>query len=280
MCSTICNVVMLYYFIVGVLGLAIGSFLNVVIDRIPNGKTIFIDRSKCDYCKEELRWYELVPVLSYVIQNGKCMRCEGKLSYQYPLVELLTAIILVTVVYFSPLVITLELIISIIFILTLIAVTIIDLKLLIIPDQLMYFLFFVFVLVSSITLGWDVFNSGFFGDVILQWAGPVVNHLVSASIAGGFFYALVLLTKGKGMGGGDVKLAYIMGLFLTGTQTLVAIYAAFIIGAVVGLVLLAMRRKKFGQVVPFGPFLSIGALLSLLWAQDLIDLYLTVFTVR
>lgn len=270
------------YLLVFVYGSVIGSFLNVVIDRLPEGKSIVFGHSSCDYCQKPLRWYELIPVLSFLLQKGRCRRCDGKLSVQYPAVELLTGLLTTIIVWrhFPTLLIdelTLSaigmIIVQLIFVYSLIVVTIVDFKLGIIPDEIIIFLTGVFGITSITRILYSIIAV----ESLTAVAGNIAISLLSGLIAGGVFFFIVLITKGKGMGGGDVKLAWIIGLFLSGVSTLLSLYIAFVTGAVVAIILLIIGRRRFGQTIPFGPFMALGAVTILLFGDQIQTLYLTLF---
>jgi len=252
---------LLVFAVVFTVGTAVGSFLNVVIDRLPLKKSIIKGRSHCDHCRRTLRWFELIPLLSFVFLRGRCRTCGQKLSWQYPAVEMLTGVVFLLIFNFQ---FSIFNFILAVLMSALIVVSVVDLKLGIIPDEVLVFLLVV----------WGLKEVG--GIRSIEGIGQeIALAAVPAVAAGLFFYLLVLVTRGRGMGGGDVKLAFIIGLFLSPGQTFIAIYAAFILGGLVALALLAVGRKKFGQTVPFGPFLAVGTLVGLLWGDELIRLYLT-----
>ena len=219
-----------------ILGLAIGSFLNVLIDRLPQGVTIN-GRSHCDFCNKTLNWYDLVPVISFFLSGGRCRYCNKKLSWQYPLVESFTGIFFVAIylLRMDPLM-TISLL-GIASSLTVIFVA--DLKYHIIPDEATTAILF-FSMPRVISQG-DVFNN-FLGSLSLMMS----------------IYFLYLVTKGKGMGFGDVKLAAAMGWLLGIKVGLLALYLSFILGGVISLILIALRIRHVGSKIAFGPFLVFG----------------------
>lgn len=243
------------------LGLAIGSFLNVVIDRSPRGISIR-GRSHCDSCKKNLAWLDLLPLVSFAILGGKCRFCRSPLSFQYPIVEGLTGIMFVAVLLFlfpNERIINSELgIIDFatlgfyLFILAnLIAIFFIDLKYGIIPDILVFL---------SIALTFPYF--------LIIHNSLFLSHLLSAVGAFLLFLLIFVGTKGRGMGFGDVKLSFLMGLFLGFPKIIIALYVAFLTGAVVALILVIWGKKKFrGGTIPFGPFLVIGTVVALIFGE-------------
>lgn len=247
------------------LGLTVGSFLNVLIDRIPKGQSIF-GRSCCDHCRKTLSWLELIPILSFLIQKGRCRSCHQKIAWQNPLVEATTGTLFVLIFlkvapdYFS--VVFYLMLFSL-----LLASAVIDLKTGLLPDILTLPTILVavpYLLISSFGIRYLTF---------FQASYIIVRHLLTALGTGLFFYLIVKLTRGRGMGGGDVKLAFLMGLVLGFPKIVIALYAAFLTGAVVSLILVVLGKKKFGQTIPFGPFLVLGIYLAFFLDQVLLEFF-------
>lgn len=219
-------------------GLCIGSFANVLIDRLPRGQDIFRGRSRCDFCKKELRWFELIPLISFIIQGGRCRSCNRRLSWQYPLVELATGF---SFVLLSPgvawwLIFT-----------ALLVIFVVDLKEEIIPD-------------SMVLIG-----------VIGVIGGIGGKNMIAGLVAAGFFLLLWLITRGRGMGLGDVKLVFLLGLILGFPHMIIALYAAFLTGAAVGIILLVAGKKTLKSHLPFGPFLILGTLFAVLYGNQVVE---------
>ncbi len=248
------------YLLLFLFGICVGSFLNVVIDRLPHNKSIFFGRSHCDSCKKKLSPLDLVPLLSFFFLGGKCRHCHKKISVQYPLIELLTGAMFVLTVFLSlqSTVYSLQQIALLgydLFIIScLIAIFFIDLKYGIIPDEIIY-------LLSFITFLYLVLNTKYL----------LLPNLFSAIISFLFLFFIYFLTKGKGMGFGDVKLAFFMGLFLGFPKIITAFYVAFLTGAALSIILILLGKKKFkGSTIAFGPFLVIGTYISLFWGEQII----------
>jgi prepilin signal peptidase PulO-like enzyme (type II secretory pathway) len=281
-----------------VFGLIVGSFLNVVIFRLETGEGIVKKRSHCPHCAHVLRWYDLIPVLSFVLLGGKCRDCAKPISWQYPLVEISAGALFVWVVSifwylgFDPsfaagvnildvfggwsfIVGNLIIIGFWLFAVScLIVIFVYDLRHYIIPDSVIYpvivvsILFRVFeVLDAGHWNLYEILNSGF-----LAW-GQFLIYLACAVGATIFFLIIVLLTRGRGMGLGDVKLAFLMGLVLGWPQILLALLLAFGSGAVVGVGLVIADRKTLKSQIPFGPFLAAGTIFALLAGSFLINWY-------
>jgi len=256
--------------VVFVFGLVIGSFLNVVIFRLGTEDDIINSRSKCLACGHQLAWYDLFPVISFLSLGGKCRYCRKKISWQYPLVEIATGALFVALFYtvflgYNFVFLNVFNFLSLLFIFSaLVVIFVFDLKQYIIPDEVIFpaiavaFLaLMVKVIFSSSVLDFSLF-ANFFGAALL---------------AGGFFLFLVVVTRGEGMGGGDVKLGFLMGLVLGFPKILLALFFAFISGALVGVFLMALGKKKMKSMLPFGPFLICGFLLSFFWGSEIISWY-------
>ena len=255
--------------IIFVFGLVIGSFLNCMVYRLNEGISFVSGRSFCPACKHTLAWYDLVPVFSFLFLKGKCRYCGGKISWQYPIVEIstglafllasLTALNSQLSIASSLLLLAYLLIISSL----LIMIFIFDLKWFIIPDKIL-----------SIAVGvvavFHLYN--FFSGSYTQ--SQALGFLFSALGACAFFLAIFLLTKGKAMGFGDVKLAFFMGLFLGWPKIAVALFLAFLIGAIIGSTLIVSKKKGWRSEIPFGPFLIAGLFIALVWGSDIFNFYL------
>jgi leader peptidase (prepilin peptidase) / N-methyltransferase len=234
-------------------GLLIGSFLNVVAYRLPRGESLVKPRSRCTSCGEEVRPYDNVPVLSWLVLRGRCRHCGTRISARYPAVELATAVVFAAVVVVRGL--DAELALTLPFAAMLIAVADIDLEHRIVPNRIL--------LPMAV---WGV------GATALVRPDFLPEALIAGAAA---FTALLLaaLAHPGGMGMGDVKLAGVMGLYL-GASVAPALLAAFLLGSLVGVALLvrhgAAARKRG---VPFAPFMALGGLLGLLAGPELIDLY-------
>lgn len=225
-----------------VYGVAIGSFLNVLIDRLSMEEGIG-GRSHCDHCKKTLKPKDLIPVFSFLSTGGKCRYCKKKLSLQYPIVELLTGVTYVISWHFSPFDNVPLRILTLALSSVLLVILVADLKYQIIPDEMQ-----VALIVIGIAL------------VILQKAAPsaVLIRVAEGALVMSPILLLYVLTKGRGMGFGDVKLAFGIGLLLGAVNGALALYIAFLSGAIVGVGLLVASRKKMNSKIAFGPFLIVG----------------------
>ncbi len=246
------------------LGMCVGSFLNVVIDRLPEGRSIVRGRSICDFCKRNLAWYDLFPILSFFLLKGQCRYCRKKLSFQYPLIEGITGILFAALYilfssnssiggYFL-----LYLFLSFILAGSFLAIFVIDLKYGIIPDELVIAVCIISFMLTGITSG----------------TTEIFIHTGVGILYGLLFFILFLITGGKGMGFGDVKLAFAIGLLLGFPRVLISFYLSFLTGAVVGSILILIKRAKFGKPIPFGPYLVFGLMVALLFGDYLLKRWL------
>lgn len=241
-----------------IFGTAAGSFLNVLATRYEDGGKIFrydilTGRSRCSYCKETLRWFELIPVFSFLFQLGRCRHCGAGLSWQYPISEIFSGLIFaLTPIYFqmAP--------IWILIFLCLLLIALIDLRLSIIPDQLNIFL-------ALLATGLLIQN--------FSW-GNLINHALGAVAGFAVIGLIVLGSRGRGMGVGDWKLAAALGFMFGWPRILILLAGAFVIGGITGAIILSLRLKKLRDAIPFGPFLAIAALLVLIFGDQIIRLYL------
>lgn len=261
---------LLFYFFIFVLGLIIGSFLNVVIFRLENEEKMVNDRSKCLHCKHFLIWSDLIPVLSFIFLKRKCRYCGENISWQYPLVELGTGILFIMAFGIWYWVSNIFYLLFLFYIISvLIVIFVYDLKHYIIPDKVIYpaivvaFVYKIFEILK--------FNHlDLIGNLI-----TIFNPFIAAILAGAFFYAIIIITKGKGMGGGDMKLGFLMGLILGWPLVLLSLFLSFIIGSVVGIFLIFLGNKKMKSVIPFGPFLVLGTFIALFWGERIVGWYLS-----
>lgn len=251
--NTYSDMVFLVGFFVFILGAAMGSFINVLVDRLIRGESI-MGRSRCDHCKKILEWYELFPILSYVFIGGKCRRCHVKLSLEHPVVEIITGCLFVGTWMIVPVG---SLILYWGIVSTAWIIVLSDLRYKLISDYMQISLF-IFIFFQKIFEKASVFT--LLGDT---FAGLMVALPI------GLIY---VVTNEKAMGLGDVILAAIIGFFLGIGKGLLAIYVSFLVGAIVGAALLIQHKKGMKSAVPFGPFLIIGMLVAGVWGDKLIQI--------
>lgn len=254
-----------------IFGLVWGSFLNVVIYRTTHGTSPLSGRSVCPKCKKLISWKHNIPLISFFWLHGKCANCKTKISWQYPVVEIMTGILFVWWYLmgrsFFMLVSHPWNLIQPVFWLVigmlLLVIFIADLRFGLISDEVNLPLF---VLALGYRLGLVTTN---------QMQSPdLVRAVISGLVLTLFFYSLWFFTKGRGFGFGDVKLAPALGLLLGWPRTLVATFIAFFVGAIVAVFLITLGKKKFGQTIPFGPFLVVGTVTALLWGQQIWSWYM------
>ncbi len=242
-----------------IFGACIGSFLNVCIYRIPEGKSIAFPGSFCPKCKSSIPFYLNIPILSYIIIKGKCRNCNSHISIRYPVVELITALFaLATVNKFN---ISMETIFWFSFICVLITITFIDIDLQIIPDIISIPGIFIFALSTVIVPGMTIQNT-LLG--ILSGGGSL--YLVAV-----IYY---LIRKEEGMGGGDIKLLAMIGA-ATGWQGVIfTIFVGSLTGTIAGTLIMIITRAANAKLrIPFGPYLSAGAIIYIFWGTPLIEWY-------
>jgi len=270
------------YVFVFLFGLMLGSFLNCVVYRLEKNKSFAKGRSFCPKCSHVLQWHDLVPVLSFVLLGGKCRYCGKPISWQYPLVEVSTGIILI--LNFKFLILNEFLILNFKFLITAVYLTFLaaclivifayDLKTFFIPDKVVYPAIGLVLLYSFFKISnFDIWN--LFGIWNLEFGifRPFFVKILSGLAAASFFFSIWALSRGKWMGFGDVKLAFLIGLAVSWPNILLALFFSFLIGAIIGIGLIVFKQKKLKSEVPFGPFLVSGALIALFWGQAIINWY-------
>lgn len=241
-----------------------GSFLGVLVDRIPRGKQVLTGRSECEFCHKKLKWYELVPVISFYLQKGKCKNCKRKLSVFYPTIEILTGVLFAITYLFvlQSQEFTIYSLPYYIFIVSvLIVIFFIDFKYGVIPNKIIF-------PSIVITFFWLLVNN----------SSLVLNHLLTAILSLLFFASIAflyyLIRKKESLGGGDIKMAFLMGLLLGFPNVITAFYIAFLTGATYSLILILWGRLKLKDAIPFGPFLVLGTLIALFLGEQILSLIL------
>ncbi len=243
----------------GVFGLVVGSFLNVVIHRLPKEESLVLPRSRCPVCQTPIRAVDNIPIISFILLHGRCRSCGNPISWRYPLVEGLTGILFaLTVARFG---VTLQAAFLVSFLCGLVVVSFIDLDHQIIPNA---------ITLPGIPLG---LLAG-----LLLGQPPFLDRLIGSLAGAGFLY-LMLFYGGvvygqEAMGEGDLNLIALVGAFLGWKGVAVTILVGCLVGSVVGLSLMALRRVGRRQHIPFGPFLSLGAAMALFWGEELIAWYI------
>ncbi|GKX64836.1 prepilin peptidase [Inconstantimicrobium mannanitabidum] len=247
------------FFLIFVIGIVIGSFLNVCIYRIPNEESIAYPPSHCGNCNSQLKPLDLIPIFSYIFLRGRCRYCKLKISIQYPIIELLNGV--VYVLLYLKLGLTIEFVKLCVLVSLLIVIGIIDYKTKFVYRNTVIFgmvMGVIFISISSI-----MYKQNFY------------NYLLGAIIGFGVIFLIVILTRG--MGEGDIEIALICGLFLGVQNIIVTLFLAFVIGGIVGIIILLLKLKGKKEEIAFGPYLAIGALIAMLFGNKIINLYLNMF---
>lgn len=257
-----------YYILFGVLGLLIGSFLNVCIYRIPNNESIVVNPSHCMKCGHRLTALDLIPVLSFVFLRGKCRHCGDKISPRYAIVELLTS--LTFVLLFHKYNLSVDFFASAYLMSILIVVFFIDLDYMIIPDGLV---------IAGLIGGGVLFIYNIFKPVEIygdrSWWNPLLGGII------GFGLLLLIGIVGNAvyktedaMGGGDIKIFAPIGIFLGWKMTSIALLASFLFGGIIGFVLILLKGREKRQTYAFGPFIVMGTFVTYLFGWDILNWYL------
>lgn len=256
--------------LLAILGLTFGSFLGVVTSRLPRKESFVKGRSHCPRCGKEITWYDNIPLLSFVLLAGKCRYCRKPISFRYPAIEVATGIGFVLVAFiwkncYSGTVCgwkaslgpaSLPFILSVL--LLTIAIFVVDSEKKIIPDELVF--------------------SGFLLTLAALFFGKSENfygHLWAGFVAGFFLLLVHLATSGRGMGLGDVKYALFAGAFLGPSQALIWLFLAFLTGGTAGIILILLGRSHLKSQIAFGPFLALAFLLTAIFGENLLKLFMT-----
>ncbi|MFH0892316.1 MAG: prepilin peptidase [Candidatus Falkowbacteria bacterium] len=250
-----------------IFGTMIGSFLNCLIWRLHKKETI-LGRSYCPHCRQKIAWYDNIPILSFMVLRGRCRHCRQSISWQYPVVELITGILFVMSfnvnfqfsAYSQYSISDVLSLIKFWFILSvMIIVFIYDLRWYLILDIVtLPACAFVFLINLALGMNWQ-------------------NLLISGIIGGGFFLLQFAVSRGRWIGGGDIRLGLLMGLSLGWPGIITSLTLAYFIGAFIGLGLIAAGKKKLGSKVPMGVFLSVAAIITLFWGEGIVEWYLETF---
>lgn len=249
-----------FYLFAFVLGAVVGSFLNVCIYRLPKNESIVFPPSRCPGCGKHIRWFDNIPIISYMLLAGRCRSCKTRISIRYPLVELLNALLtLFLFMRFGP---TLAFLVLFLFCSAMVVITFIDLDHQIIPD---------IISLPGIVAG---FIFSFFIPQ-LGW----LNSLIGIVVGGGSLWLVAagyeLLTKKEGMGGGDIKLLAMMGAFFGWKAIPFIIFVSSLTGSVIGVTVMLIGKKDSKLAIPFGPFLASGAVLYIFFGRQLMHWYLS-----
>lgn len=241
------------------LGLIVGSFSNVCIYRIPRNESVIYPASHCPKCRTKIKPVDNIPLLSYILLKGRCRNCGSKISIQYPVVEFLTGLIYLIIYLTYGL--SIQSLVYIILSSALIIIAFIDLQEQIIPDV---------ISLPGIVVG-----------LILSFLVPYmsfINSALGALVGGGIILIIAwvgsIIFKKEAMGGGDVKLTAMIGAFLGWRYTIISLFLGFFLGALTGIVLIMTKIKKREDAIPFGPFIALGSIITLLWGEKILSWYL------
>jgi len=243
-----------------VLGAVIGSFLNVCIYRLPREESIAIPGSHCRHCQKPIALYDNIPILSYLALRGRCRNCQARISLQYPVVEGITA--LGSVLLFIKFGLSWSCLFYFSFFASLVTITVIDFYHQIIPD-----------VISLPGIGVGLLASLFLPQITF------FNSLLGILLGGGSLFVVATvyqwLVKREGMGGGDVKLLAMVGAFLGWKAVILTVIFSSLIGSITGIVIILVKGKDLKYSIPFGPFLSVAAVISLFYGENIIQWYLS-----
>lgn len=241
-----------FYIISSIFGLIVGSFLNVCIYRIPRKLSLAYPPSHCPKCQNRLKGIDLIPVLSYVIFKGRCRQCKASIPWRYLVVELICGLSFLILAYKYSF--TLEFFLYSILACGLIVCSFVDIDLKIIPDEVL-----LFTAVAGIFL------------TIINTRASFLQGLIGALVGGSIFLTLAFTFK-EGMGGGDIKLIAVIGFYLGWENVLLTIWAASLLVLVISPVLFIPAKRLKKAMIPFGPFLSLGAVITILWGENLLKI--------
>jgi leader peptidase (prepilin peptidase) / N-methyltransferase len=272
------------YILAGIFGAIIGSFLNVVIHRVPHDESIVFPNSRCPSCGAVIAFYDNIPVLSYIALRAKCRQCKEHISFRYPAVELLTAALFVAVAWHDGMGVRLPF--DLVFVSALLALVFIDAEHMILPNVITY-PGIVFAVVARIAIPFltrtphfddlpSLINGPFEGLPI--WVASVGGAVIGALVGGGSLWLMGWIWEKlrgvEAMGLGDVKMMFMVGAYLGWRLTILTIFVGVLTGSIVGVLLMARQRERNMQMLlPFGIFLGIGAIGSLLFGSQIVNWY-------
>ena len=270
------SLLIIFSFLVGAI---LGSFINCVVYRLSVGKSFLAGRSFCPKCQKQIKWYDNIPLVSFFLLRGRCRACQQKISWQYPIVEFVAGVLFVLVFLnsFSGLTAgvfmlscsrALVLLRNWLFAVILLILFLYDFKYYLIPD---------IIVLPAIALALFINPAiAAAGNSSLNFLiSQFLNFSISGLVAAGFFLALFVISKGKWIGGGDIRLGVLLGVMLGYPLIIVAFFLAYVAGAIIGIILILLGKKTMNSAVPFGTFLTAGAFIALLRGDWLIEKYLS-----
>ncbi|HLR52543.1 MAG TPA: prepilin peptidase [Candidatus Avamphibacillus sp.] len=240
-----------------IFGSILGSFFNVVGLRVPKNIPFSNDRSYCPTCKNQLQWYELIPIASYLFQHGQCRNCQTRISPIYPVIELSTGLLFALAYWKTGF--TFELVVALMLISLLMIIFVTDITYMLIPNKILLFFLPLFAFMR-----------------IISPLDPWYDALIGAGLGFVLLASIIILSKG-GMGGGDMKLFAVLGIVLGWKGTLLTLFLASFLGAIFGLFLITINKVNRKQLIPFGPYIVIAALISYFYGDQVISMYLSLF---
>lgn len=252
-----------------IFGLLIGSFLNCLIWRLHTGEGMW-NRSYCPRCRKQIAWHDNIPVLSFIILKGKCRGCHQSISWQYPTVELIIGLLFAVAFYYNYQlsIINYQLIFNLSILKLLRDFLLISVMTVIFIYDLRWYL-----ILDKVTVPAFIILSGINLILGFNWQ----NLLLSVIIGGGFFLIQFLVSNGKWIGGGDIRLGALMGASLGYPSILTAVFIAYILGSIIGVGLIIFGKKQWGSKVPFGTFLAVASIIVLFWGDQLVNWYWSLF---
>lgn len=258
------------YLIMLVIGLCFGSFLNVIVYRLPNNISVTTPPSRCPSCDRRLGFVDLIPLIGYLILRGRCRSCGVRISLRYPLVELATG--LLTLALFIKFGLTMEFFLYFILLFLLFAIAQIDLEKRIVPNKLVLIglifglLLYLPQIISIVTYIPPVFTA----------ARPVTDGLIGLLLGGGIMLIIFLVSRG-GMGAGDIKLMALIGFYVGVRGTALVMLFGFFFGALVGVTYMILGKLTRKDALPFAPYLSLATLVEVFWGEQLWNIYINLF---
>jgi prepilin signal peptidase PulO-like enzyme (type II secretory pathway) len=253
-----------FFFII--FGLIVGSFLNAVVYRLKVGKNIAFDRSLCPHCKHTLSAWDLVPVLSFVWLKAKCRYCHKPISWQYPLVETFTALVFFVVGWHFGFHLSEPMFAYLVFCCFFIVIAVYDFKYFLILDKVL--------LPATVLTVVQKLIEGSNGGNLFGLHSPLVSGIFGVVIISGFFGLQYLVSAGRWIGLGDVKFGLFLGLVFGVGPSVMVLFLAYCLGAIVGLGLITAKKQHLSSKLPFGTFLSFSAIITLIWGPPVIGWYL------
>ncbi|MBM7572021.1 prepilin peptidase [Aquibacillus albus] len=245
---------LIYFFVTGTV---FGSFFNVVGLRVPNKQLFQSQRSYCPHCSHTLRWYELIPILSFILQFGRCRHCKRHISSIYPIIEFMTGVLFAySFLHFG---FQIELLLSLLLLSLLSIIVVSDTKYMLIPDKILLFFLPLFIILRFI-------------EPLDPWWSSVFGAVVGFGLL-----AIIIIVSRGGMGGGDMKLFGLLGIVLGISKVLVAFFLATLIGAIVSGILVGVKLVDRKKAIPFGPYIVIGTIVAYFFGDKVIDWYLSIF---